>query len=292
MKLLSWNIQWSRGIDGKVDPKRILRDARNMGDFDVLCLQEVGANFPAPGLAGSAGENQFEDFARLLPDFTPVPVAGVDVLGPDGGRRCFGNMILSRYPVLRVLRHQLPWPFDASVISMPRTLLEVTLDTPLGPIKVMNTHLEYYSALQRKAQVEAIRSYHEETCLRAAHERVKDTRGSPYHAFPHATKTILTGDFNFRPEDAMHARLRDPFHAADGSASPHVPRLHDAWQHLHGNQAHPINVGLYDRKQWPEAFTCDFIFTSEDLLPQIRSFSVDSHTRSSDHQPQLLELQQ
>lgn len=288
MKLISWNIQWARGIDGRVDPARIVRDARAMGDFDVLCLQEVGANYPA--LAGSGGDNQFEQFARLLPDFTPVPIAGVDVIGPDGGRRCFGNMILSRYPVLRVLRHQLPWPLDPTVISMPRSLLEVTLDTPLGPLRVMNTHLEYYSALQRKAQVKAIRRCHEETCQRAAGEMAADRRGTPYHAFPHATKTILTGDFNFRPEDPLHARLQEPFTGADGLPSPHVPRLVDAWQHLYGNRRHPINVGLYDREQWPEAFTCDFIYASEDLLPHLHGFAVDGYTKSSDHQPQLLEL--
>lgn len=291
MKLITWNIQWARGIDGRVDLARILRDARAMGDFDVLCLQELGANYPAPGLAGSAGENQFEQFAQLLPGFTPVPIAGVDVIAPDGGRRCFGNMILSRYPVQRVLRHQLPWPVDANVISMPRCLLEVTLDTPLGPVRVMNTHLEYYSALQRRAQVEAIRRYHEETCARAAGEMAADRRGTPYHAFPHATQTILVGDFNFRPEDPMHARLQAPFTDQHGNAVHHVPRLVDTWQHLHGNQPAPHTVGLYDRQQWPEAFTCDFIYASEDLLPRLRSFEVDSATRASDHQPLLLELQ-
>jgi endonuclease/exonuclease/phosphatase family metal-dependent hydrolase len=293
MKLISWNIQWARGIDGRVDPARIVRDARAMGDFDVLCLQEVGANFPAPGLAGSAGENQFEQFAQLLPGFTPVPVAGVDVIAPDGGRRCFGNMILSRYPVLRVLRHQLPWPVDAGAISMPRTLLEVTLESPLGPLRVMNTHLEYYSALQRRAQVEAIRRCHEEACGRAASEMAADRGASPFAAFPHASKAILTGDFNFRPEDPLHARLQEPFTVLgglNGRASPHVPRLVDAWHHLHGDRAHPVTVGQHDREQWPEAFTCDFIFASEDLLPNVRDFQVDGHTQSSDHQPLLLEL--
>jgi len=281
MKLISWNIQWSRGVDGVVDPARIVRAAKKLGDFDVLCLQEVAANFPS--LAGSAGENQFEIFARLLPDFTAIPAAGVDVAAPDGSRRCFGNMILSRYPVSRVLRHQLPWPVDTDVISMPRVLIEATLDTPLGAVRVMNTHLEYYSLLQRRAQVEAIRAIHAETSLRAARSRVRDLSGSPYHAFEQTSKTILIGDFNFRPEDPLHSRLQHPF--KDG-----VPGLRDTWEYLHGNKPHPHNVGLYDREQWPEAFACDFIFASEDLLPRVRSFDIDSDTRSSDHQPQLLEL--
>jgi endonuclease/exonuclease/phosphatase family metal-dependent hydrolase len=45
MKLVTWNIQWCRGCDGRVDPQRIVDDARAFADFDVLCLQEVAANF-------------------------------------------------------------------------------------------------------------------------------------------------------------------------------------------------------------------------------------------------------
>lgn len=281
MKLVSWNIQWSLGVDGLVDPKRIVEDARRLGDFDVLCLQEVAANFPK--LAGSKGENQFEMFAELLPDFTPVPVIGVDVTAPDGSRRQFGNMILSRYPVLRVMRHQLPWPVDPDVISMPRVLVEVTLETPIGPIRVMNTHLEYYSQSQRATQVDAVRDIHAQSCQRATRSVVKDTTGSHYHAFAQTTRAILTGDFNFKPDDPLHARMQAAF-------GDDVPRLVDTWQYLHGDIPHPHNVGIYDHIQWPEPFTCDFIFASEDLLPHVRNFSLDSNTRSSDHQPQLLEL--
>ena len=48
MKLVTWNTQWCCGFDGRVDPQRIVDDARAMADFDVLCLQEIAANFPAP----------------------------------------------------------------------------------------------------------------------------------------------------------------------------------------------------------------------------------------------------
>jgi endonuclease/exonuclease/phosphatase family metal-dependent hydrolase len=45
MKLLSWNIQWCRGVDGRVDAQRIAREIRAMADADVICLQEVARNF-------------------------------------------------------------------------------------------------------------------------------------------------------------------------------------------------------------------------------------------------------
>lgn len=46
MKLITWNIQWARGMDNRVDPARVVAHARQMTDFDVLCLQEVADNFP------------------------------------------------------------------------------------------------------------------------------------------------------------------------------------------------------------------------------------------------------
>lgn len=285
MKLISWNIQWARGADGIVNPERIVQAARALGDFDVLCLQEVAAGFPDPGLAGSRGNNQFEIFAQLLPDFAAIPVAGSDVLLEDGRRHAFGNLILSRLPVLRVLRHQLPWPPDGEVISMPRVLVEAVIDSGLGPVRVMNTHLEYYSQTQRSAQVEAVRHLHAEACARAQLERVKQTRPTPYFAQPQVASAILCGDFNLRPDDPLHARMQ----AAHAEA--HTPRLIDAWQHLHGNTPRPHSVGLYDTEQWPEPFSCDYIFVSEDWLPRVQRLHIDQDCPYSDHQPLLLELQ-
>ena len=100
MKILDWNIQWCLGVDGRVDPKRIVDEARALADFDILCLQEVACNFPA--LKGSAGEDQFALIAALLPGFTAIPGIAVDTAAADGSRRTFGNMILSRLPVRQV----------------------------------------------------------------------------------------------------------------------------------------------------------------------------------------------
>ena len=58
MRLLTWNVQWCRGLDGVVDPARIAREARRLADPDVLCLQEVSVGFIS--LPGSHGENQVD----------------------------------------------------------------------------------------------------------------------------------------------------------------------------------------------------------------------------------------
>src|SRR5262249_41738708 len=152
MRLLSWNVQWCRGLDGVVDPARIAAEARRY-DPDVICLQEVAANFP--DLPGSQGEDQPHALMHALPGYEGCLVSGVDIPAPNGKRSRFGNMILSRLKVGRVLRHSLPWP-PSEGPSMPRTAVEAVLEGSFGQIRVVTTHLEYYSAKQRAAQIERL----------------------------------------------------------------------------------------------------------------------------------------
>ena len=281
MKLITWNIQWCRGCDGRVDPRRIAGQARALADFDLLCLQEVAANYPA--LDGSHGENQFALLAELLPEYTAVAGAAVDAPADGGGRRVFGNMIFSRLPVMQVLRIQLPWPADPQVASMPRLLLEATVMAPSGALGIMTTHLEYYSALQRAAQVEALRARHAEACAHALADRVRDDSQSPFQSQPQTLSAIVTGDFNMRPDDPLHARLLEDFSGA-------VPAFDDVWQQLHPDRPQPPTLGVHDHEQWPEPYACDFIFATRDLRERLRGIRVDGATDASDHQPMLLEL--
>ena len=281
MKLITWNIQWCRGVDGRVDPRRIVEHARALADFDVLCLQEVAANFPS--LAGSSGENPFEALAQLLPDYVAIHGAAVDTPAPDGARRTFGNMILSRLPVGRVLRIQLPWPADPGSKGMARMLLDAVIETALGPMRVMTTHLEYYSAVQRAAQVEAIRGRHAEACAHARAASLRDDSGGPFQSFEQPASAILTADFNYRPDDPLHLRMQAPF---DDGALQFV----DAWQQAHPGVPHVPTLGVHDREQWPQAYASDFVYVTEDLVPRLRAVKVDGETQASDHQPVLVEL--
>ena len=47
VSILSWNIQFGLGMDGRVDLPRIAAACRAMGDADVLCFQEVSDGFGA-----------------------------------------------------------------------------------------------------------------------------------------------------------------------------------------------------------------------------------------------------
>jgi endonuclease/exonuclease/phosphatase family metal-dependent hydrolase len=280
MKLITWNIQSCRGCDGAIDPRRVVEHARALADFDVLCLQEVSDGFAS--LDG--GENQFARLAALLPGFTPISAPAVDLLSPDGRRARFGNLLLSRLPVAHALRHALPQPFDDAPRSMPRLMLETTLLAPAGPLRVMTTHLEYFSATQRAAQIESIRRAHLNACDQARRTPTTLSSSNPYGGAPHTASAILTGDFNFKSDDPLHAVMRRSFDDAE------TPAFVDAWQHRYPGIAQPATVGIYDREQWPHAFACDFVFVTEDLLSRVERLEVDTVTQASDHQPMLLVL--
>ena len=285
MKLITWNVQWCRGVDGKVDPARIVRHAKAIADFDVLCLQEIANNYPAPRLAGSRGENQFAELARLLPGYAPVPGVAVDVPADDGGRRHFGNTVLSRLPVGQVFRHLLPYPVEAGINGMPRIALEVVLSTELAAVRVITTHLEYYGAAKRAAQVDALRRIYSEGSGHARLGSIVDTSGGPFHTLLRPAGTIITGDFNFEPDDALHARMCETF--ADGT-----PPLIDAWEVAQPGRAHPATFKIYEKERPGEPeLHCDFIFVSAGLVPRIRQVRVDQKTQASDHQPVLIEIE-
>ena len=68
IRILSWNIQWARGTDGRVDPGRTARTIRAF-DADVVCLQEVAVNHP--GLPGGPVGDQVVHLLPLFGDGVP-----------------------------------------------------------------------------------------------------------------------------------------------------------------------------------------------------------------------------
>jgi endonuclease/exonuclease/phosphatase family metal-dependent hydrolase len=282
VKLVTWNIQWGRGADGRVDLDRIVAHAKSFADFDVLCLQEVSAGYP--DLPGCDGSDQFQALAARLPGFTAIEGVGTDTLHPSGERRRFGNLLLSRLPVRQVFRHLLPWPSDPAVMSMQRCAIEVTLQSPLGLTRVTTTHLEYYSPVQRTAQVERLRELHQEAVAHALEMRPGTPDDGPFDRVPRGAAAILAGDFNFKPDAAERIRLMSPI-------DPATPSYRDAWEIVHPGEPQPPTVGVHDKAQWPgPAFTCDFVFVCAELAPHVRDLRVDAASDASDHQPVLLTL--
>jgi endonuclease/exonuclease/phosphatase family metal-dependent hydrolase len=270
MRLLSWNVQWCRGLDGEVDPGRIAAHIRGIAP-DVACLQEIASDFP--DLPGSGGEDQPVLLWKALPDYEPVVGWAVDVAGRGAGARMrFGNMVLSRLPVARVLRHSLPWP-AADVPSMPRMALEAVVQAPWGPVRVMTTHLEYSCGAHRAAQIGRLH----EIFLEANAVRKAVDEPGPFRSQPSPAGTLLCGDFNLPADDALHRKLLDI-------------GLVDAWQALHPGKPHPPTFHVHEAKEGQAPLCCDFVFVTPDLAPRLRAMVIDAGNRASDHQPVVVEL--
>jgi len=281
MKLLSWNIQWGRGIDGRVDLARVAAVVREH-DPDVLCLQEVAVNHP--GLPGGAAMNQAEWLAGLCLGYESAYGVGSDLPDGLGGRRQFGNLILSRRPVLQVFRHLLPWPAEPGVPSMQRAAVEAVIGAPHfpgGALRVITTHLEYFSAGQRAVQCAALRAIADAGWRHAVAPRSAEEADPPFAVLPRGQGCVICGDLN-SPAGAPEQEAL----LGQGDA----PAFVNAWTVAHGAVPPAPTFGLHDRRYLKEPSCYDIFYVSEDLAGKVANVFVDAGATASDHQPVVLEM--
>ena len=283
MKLVSWNVQWGRDAEGHVDLGRTIDEAKRLADFDVLCMQEITRGFGV--LPGGPGPDQFDEIAQALPGFTVIDAIGADLPSLDGSlrRRQFGNAMATRLPVSQIIRHSLPWPADAAAPSMQRVALEAVVESQTGPLRIIVTHLEFYSLKQRLAQVARLRSMQLEAADHAAHPAQAENATGPFAPTSRPVSAIVCGDFNSDFGSEAYQAFVAPLTGAPGFI--------DAWTALHPGAKPPPTAGVYDKAQWSSGpMTCDFVFVTEDLKGRLRSCEIEGTTRASDHQPIALEL--
>jgi endonuclease/exonuclease/phosphatase family metal-dependent hydrolase len=278
--LLTWNIQNGKGTDGIVSLGRIAEVIAAMCDPDVICLQEVSThlqlieNGPAP--------DQVAEISALFPDYEVVFGTAVDA-GQDGAgpRWKFGNATLTRLPILSVFHHPLPQPAESGIRHMARQATEVSVTTSNGPLRVINTHLEYHSAKQRLAQIEHLRTLHAECVANLNSPPLVDDKG-PYQKLGRPEGCIICGDFNMETDFSEYDVMLAPF---PNSAA----RFQDAWQIIHSDRPHDPTCGVHD--QWPQGSHCrDYFFVTDAIARAAQDLIVDTQTNASDHQPLVLHL--
>lgn len=272
MRIISWNVQAAKGVDGVVDVDRIAAVVEAFGDADVICLQEV---LDAEGSPDVAERNQVAALATRFPAHTPFFGSAIDRL--DGsGRLRFGNLVLSRLPVLQYVLHKLPQPADPSARHMPRQAIEVIVEERDGPLRIATTHLDYFSAIMRQAQVRYLSDYHAESRARAEHP--SPAAGEKQFApLPETLRSVYCGDFNLPIDSDDYRTLNTP---------DDVAGLIDCWPLAHPGKPHAPTCGVFDHVQWSEGPHCrDYFFVSNELAARVSDVSVDVDTAASDHQP-------
>jgi endonuclease/exonuclease/phosphatase family metal-dependent hydrolase len=283
IRIVTWNVQCGRGADGVLDLDRIATTIRALADADVICLQELARHDPE--MDDGAGGDQAAFFNARFFRHEPFFGAALDRAGSTHSRRHqFGNMILSRLPVLEIATRPLPQPAEPGIKHMRRVAIEAVVAAPGGPLRITTTHLEFFARTQRAAQVEALRALHSEACANMARPPLPVEKGT-YRFVLRPAEAVLCGDFNFEVDDPEYVRMAAPF--SDGA-----PALRDAWRLRHGDRPHEPTCGVYDHVQWPQGpHARDFFFVSDALASRVRDVVVDTKTNASDHQPVLLVLE-
>jgi endonuclease/exonuclease/phosphatase family metal-dependent hydrolase len=277
MRILSWNVQYGKSSDGNADFSRILQHIESLGDFDVICLQELARNMPEYCIPGQSDHLLMT--RQLFKEHQVVWGSGFSWPTQDDDcklRQEFGNVSLIKSGLLDFRVHQLPKPATPGKEQMQRIAVESVIYSMIGPLSIMNTHLAFHDDAENQQQVEHLNHLEQE---RAAHHREPKRIGNgTYREGFLPSARILCGDFNYTPDTAQYRYQLDA-------------NWGDAWKMRNGDADHPPTCGIFDAIQWPQGGHCrDFFWLSPELQSLPVDISVDTDTNLSDHQPVLLEI--
>ena len=169
VRLLAYNIKHGRGMDGKIDLKRIAKVIA-AHQPDLVALQEVDNRCTRSGEIDQAAE-----LGRLL----GMHHAFGTFMDFQGGQ--YGMAVLSRFPIKKAVRHQLPEGAE------PRCAMEIEVEIrPGDPFSFISIHNDWTKPELRVPQVKALL------------ETVE--------AYSHPV--VLAGDFNATRDDASMTLLK------------------------------------------------------------------------------------
>ena len=282
MKFVTYNIQFGRGLDGRFDLDRI---AAAIQGADVVALQEVERFFPRSGKI-----DQVKDLSYRLNFHHWVYGAGVDIHAdrhlPNGTiRHCrqqFGNMLLSRSPILTSRNHLLPKYASTGPLSIQRSALEGVILFGSRKVRVYSIHLTHISSEVRLKQVERILEI-DRNAVREGGPISGVTRGTDFagqfeiSSMPR--EAILMGDFNFSPDSTEYDCIVGP--TSDyGGRVVNPEGFVDAWVAA-GN----LEMSGVTTERRGEEVRMEYCFVCQTLSDRIRSVSIDSKADGSDHKP-------
>lgn len=215
MILLSWNIQYGFGADGRYDLGRV---APQIARSDIACLQEVDRHWSRTGQ-----QDQPALLQQMLPDrfMAYGPAYDMDAATPAdrSRRRQFGPMVISRWPILWTRLHLLPlWPM-INPINTQTGALEACIAAPTGPLRIISLHLAHVGVAERLAQIAQLQTALSPPAgLTGPWSGTDDepdrnwTEGQP--APPCPPGAIWAGDFNMEPGSTEYRALlgEAPYH--------------------------------------------------------------------------------
>lgn len=290
MKCVSYNIQYGTGKDGAIDLARI---ATEIGDADIIALQEVERHNSTTGMV-----DQVDALSELFPSHYVAYGAGVDLDASikdqtgrvQNRRRQFGNMLLSKTPIISSRNHLLPKYGMDGPLAVQRSALEGVIDSPMGLIRVYSIHLGHAAAAERVIQIRnllrIIRNAPRNGGVWSGRHVSKHwTADGPMPPMP--SPALLMGDFNLQPNSAEYEQLVDPSDPKYGKLT-RLDGLVDLWTHLGHNLDGPETKTCPDDRG---DMRIDYAFATLDLAAKAASMHVDQQAQGSDHQPIYIEFE-
>lgn len=285
MKLVTYNTQYGIGRDGRYDIARI---AAAVEGADIVALQEVTRNFMRNNMA-----DMVDGLARLLPDYFHVYGVAMDIdfgmVGDDGkpaNRRLqFGNMVLSRWPIVSSRNLFLPRTRRLNRGNLQRAALEALVMAPSGPLRVYSVHLDHVNLEERMAQIRHLKER-----VYAFPMEGGAISGAVEYGFPELPcpeEFVLMGDFNMTPGSPEHIAMTG---APDPVEGPQIVLHHPVDAYALAGGVAEGSVTWTDATHPQAGRLIDYAFVHPSLAARVSSVRIDADAAGSDHQPVWIEL--
>ena len=284
MKCVSYNIQYCKGRDNKISIPRIISEVEGA---DIIALQEIDRFWPRTG-----DIDQLLEISSYFSDYYWVFGAGIDLhiegeLPRDNKRRQFGNVILSRSPIIASRHHLLPKYGSTGPLSIQRSAIEATIQCENQMLRIYSVHLTHLSSQTRLPQIDRLLEIHQDARIEGApvcgdltgmdwQEGIL-TQNVPEHA-------IIMGDFNCQPDSPEYECIVGPVSDYGGHISNPMGFV-DAWCETGHDK---MSGATSDVNDIPARL--DYCFVSAALRHNITQCHVNESAAGSDHLPLWTEL--
>lgn len=291
MKLISYNIQYGFGGDGRYDLERA---ARIVDGADIIALQEVERHWQRSG-----EDDQPALLAQMLPGYFWVygPAFDMDASRLEGGRvvnrrRQFGTMLLSKEPIVWSRLHALPLRRTVRPLNTRNAALECMVRTPAGPVRFVSLHLAHIAAEERLEQIDYLLAQHRRAVSDGGPWSGVDDEASRNWSNGEAEPenplaAVWMGDFNCEPGSQEHRRIvgSTPYHRGAAYADGFVDAAAAALEPGADFHTHEkiIDGRLAKRR-------LDHCFVGGLLADRVRSVSAAIGEVASDHFPLRVDI--